>query len=108
MRRPGQGGGAEPNDRGSIAPKSARPQYLDEWTGEFVVTNASPPGPCRCGDRVFYQLHGDIGWRCRSCRSPGHAGWRTVMCRHDPQCDPPEHIRTAILRWFCVGREPAP
>jgi hypothetical protein len=51
MRRPGQGGGAEPNDRGSIAPKSARPQYLDEWTGEFVVTNASR-----------------IAWRCRSCR----------------------------------------
>jgi hypothetical protein len=87
MRRPGQGGGAEPNDRGSIAPKFARPQYLDEWTGEFVVTNASR-------HRMAVPL----------LPPAGHAGWRTVPCFHDLQCDPPEYVRTAVLRWFCVAR----
>jgi hypothetical protein len=75
---------------------------IAEYLAEFTATSATPTRPCACGDTVFYQLADDAPWRCRSCAPPGHLGWHTVSCRHQPQCDPPEHIRSAIHRWRVV------
>jgi hypothetical protein len=74
---------------------------IGEYIGEFTPAAGKPAAPCQCGDRVFYQLSG-TPWICRSCHPPGDAGWRTVECRHDPRCDPPQHVRSAIERWFVV------
>jgi hypothetical protein len=74
-----------------------------EYVGEFTPTTGKPVAPCRqCNDRVHYQLDADARWLCRSCDPPGAAGWRTVPCNHAPPCDPPWHVRSAILRWFVV------
>jgi hypothetical protein len=75
-----------------------------EYFGEFVRTSAMPAAPCgHCNVVVFYILTENERWRCRTCEPPGHDGWRTVACLHLPQCDPPEHMRTAILRWFVAS-----
>jgi hypothetical protein len=79
---------------------TAPDKHAAEYLAEFMPTNATPTAPCECGDTVLYQLTEGAPWRCRTCAPPGHSGWRTVACRHEPQCDPPEHIRSAILRWF--------
>ena len=76
---------------------------LAEYLAEFVPTNGKPGAPCALsGDTVFYQLNG-TPWLCRSCHPPAYTGWRTVQCHHQPPCDPPEHIRSAISRWFAVS-----
>ena len=73
---------------------------IGEYLAEFVPTNGTPGAPCAlCGDTVFYQLNG-TPWRYRSCHPPAYTGWRTVGCHHRPQCELPEHIRSAICRWF--------
>jgi hypothetical protein len=75
---------------------------IGEYIAELTPTNASPAAPCQlCGDRVFYELRG-TPWICRTCHPPSYTGWRVCCCRHEPQCDPPEHIRSAILRWAVV------
>jgi hypothetical protein len=76
---------------------------IGEYFAEFRPTKTSVK-PCECGDTVFYQLTEGAPWRCRSCAPLGHSGWRTVVCRHEPQCNPPEHIRSAVLRWFVLTR----
>jgi hypothetical protein len=62
----------------------------------------TPAGPCPdCGDRVFFKLAEGAPWRCRSCNhAAALRAWRTVDCSHNPQCDPPEHVRSAIAAWF--------
>jgi hypothetical protein len=73
-------------------------QYILEFTP--IAHGGTPAKSCSCGDRVCYRLAADGPWLCRSCRPPGPAGWRTVACFHSPQCDPPEHQRSAVVRWF--------
>lgn len=75
-------------------------KYLLEFT--VIGHGATPARPCPCGDVVYYRLAIDGPWLCRSCRPPGNAGWRTVTCFHSPQCDPPQHIRSAVVRWVIV------
>ena len=80
-------------------------RYVLELTP--IAHGATPAAPCRCGDTVFYRLQVDGPWLCRNCRPPGAAGWRTVRCVHEPRCDPPEHQRSAVVRWFVapeIGR----
>ena len=71
---------------------------------EFTVIGhgATPAKPCPCGDTAFYRLQVDGPWLCRTCRPSGNDGWRNVACWHYPQCDPPQHIRSAIARWVIV------
>jgi hypothetical protein len=75
-------------------------QYILQFTP--IAHGGTPAKSCSCGDRVFYRLAVDGPWLCRTRQPSGNDGWRTVACWHYPQCDPPQHIRSAIARWFVV------
>ena len=75
---------------------------LAEYLAEFMPTNGKPGAPCAlCGDRVFYRFGemAETPWICRSCHPPSYTGWRICQCRHEP----PQHVRSAIFRWFVVS-----
>jgi hypothetical protein len=76
-------------------------KYLLEFTP--IAHLGTPTKPCQyCGDRVFYRLKPGAPWFCRTCRPSGNAGWWMADCWHYPRCEPPQHVRSAIDRWFVV------
>lgn len=79
-------------------------KYLLEFTP--IAHGGTPTEPCACcGDRTFYRgtdRSGETTWLCRSCYPLGKAGWRMADCWHYPQCDPPQHLRSTVDRWFVL------
>ena len=74
---------------------------IGEYIAEFTPTNGTPTKPCGCGDRVYYRFTPDGPWLCRTCPRPATT-WRMADCWHYPQCDPPQHLRSTVDRWFVL------